>query len=76
MVRRPAATYHLSMDERADALVLLLSPAEAMTVAAALRQYEPYWSPRVDADTLAAQLTDVREQITAVLARLRAAAAG
>ena len=59
----------------ADRLFLELTPAEAMTVAAALRQYEPYWSGRADAAAVAQQLTDLREQITAVLAKLRAAAA-
>ncbi|MGI8417252.1 MAG: hypothetical protein ACR2P2_13825 [Nakamurella sp.] len=57
-----------------DAIVVELSLAEAMTVAAAVRQYEPYWSPSLGQSAVVQELTDTRAQITSVLAKLRAAA--
>ena len=58
-----------------DHLVVELSVAEAMTVAAAVQQYEPYWSPSLDAAAVVAQLAGSTEQIASILAKLRTAAA-
>jgi hypothetical protein len=52
----------------AEGVTLRLSPSEAETIVAALRQYEPYWS----ADKPARQhLAALSEEIMALLARLR-----
>ena len=77
LARREVAAFTIGTMSAApdDGLVLELTLAEAMTVAAALRQYEPYWSGQADAAAIARQLTELREQITAVLGKLRAAAA-
>jgi hypothetical protein len=66
------AVPHSSPGER---ITVELSICEAMTVAAALRQYEPYWSVTDSAAVVADQLAHVREDITAVIAKLRSAAA-
>lgn len=66
----------LAMTEgSAQRLVVELSLPEAMTVSAALRQYEPYWSPRASPSAVAEQLAEIRQQITDVIAKLRLAAA-
>ncbi|WP_375492909.1 hypothetical protein [uncultured Jatrophihabitans sp.] len=59
-------------DER---LVLELSVAEAMTVSAALRQYEPYWSANASPTAVFEQLETLRSHITSVIDKLRVAAA-
>ena len=58
-----------------DHLVVELSLAEAMTVAAAVRQYEPYWSSDLVAAAVVQQLSETTGQIASILAKLRAAAA-
>lgn len=60
------------MASRSDAgkLILQLSQDEAAIIAAALRQYEPYWSP-ADADA-AQKLSELAQDIRNLLDRLRA----
>ena len=58
-----------------DHLVIELSVDEAMTVAAAVQQYEPYLSPQLDAAAVVRQLAGTTEQVAAILAKLRTAAA-
>lgn len=49
-----------------------LSPAEAMRVLAALRQYEPYWS--LDGPlSPAEQLAVIREEITSIMWKIEVA---
>jgi hypothetical protein len=62
---------HCSPTER---VAIELSLCEAMTVSAALRQYEPYWRASDPSDSVAEQLAHVREDVTAVIAKLRSAA--
>ncbi len=58
-----------------DHLLVELSVAEAMTVAAAVQQYEPYWSSKSDAAAVVGQLAGTTEQVASILAKLRTAAA-
>jgi hypothetical protein len=57
-----------------DRVAVELSLCEAMTVSAALRQYEPYWRATDPPDSVAEQLAHVREDVTAVIDKLRTAA--
>ena len=62
---------HSSPEHR---LVLDLSLCEAMTVMAALRQYEPYWHDVDAPEGRGEQLAHVREDVMAVLDKLRSSA--
>lgn len=62
---------HCTPTER---VAIELSLCEAMTVSAALRQYEPYWRENDPPDTVADQLAHVREDVNTVIAKLRTAA--
>lgn len=62
---------HCSPTER---VAIELSLCEAMTVSAALRQYEPYWRASEPSDIVAEQLAHVPEDVMAVIAKLRFAA--
>jgi hypothetical protein len=62
---------HCSATER---VAIELSLCEAMTVSAALRQYEPYWRASEPSDSVAEQLAHVREDVMTVIAKLRCAA--
>ena len=80
MDRGVRPTYHQTMDGSADPLVgehvvVVLSVAEAMTVAAALRQYEPYWPARASPDEIVDRLATLRTHIGSVIDKLRVAAA-
>ena len=63
---------HCSSGER---VAIELSLCEAMTVSAALRQYEPYWRANDPPESVAEQLAHVREDVMAVIDKLRSAAA-
>jgi hypothetical protein len=63
----------VSRDEQ-EVLTVRLTLAEAMTVLAAVRQYEPYWSPRDSAEVIAEQLRTLRLEIESVIAKVRVAA--
>lgn len=53
---------------------LSLSLPEALTVLAALRQYQPYWLSAREADAAAALFQQTRLEIESVIAKLRGAA--
>jgi hypothetical protein len=63
---------HSCPDER---LSIELSLCEAMTISAALRQYEPYWHITDSPQAVAEQLEHIREDIVAVIRKLSSAAA-
>lgn len=62
---------HCTPTER---VAIEFSLCEAMTVSAALRQYEPYWRVNGPPDAVADQLAHVREDVNTVIAKLRTAA--
>lgn len=57
-----------------ELLALRLSPSEAMTVLAAVRQYEPYWSGSDDPQAVATKLHAIRSDVDSVVAKIRDAA--
>jgi hypothetical protein len=60
--------------DAAESITVRFTLSEALTVLAAVRQYEPFWSPNRAGETLATTLRDQREEIDAVIAKLRQAA--
>ena len=58
----------------AESITVRLTLSEALTVLAAVRQYEPFWSPNCASETLAAKLRAQREEVDAVIAKIRQAA--
>jgi hypothetical protein len=68
--------YVVVVPSGSDAHLLIdLTPEEAMTVLAALRQYEPYWPSGESACDVAERLANLRESIMSVIGKIRAAAA-
>jgi hypothetical protein len=61
-------------DAPADSVVVWLTPEEAMTVIAAVRQYEPYWSSAESPEALATRLRTLRTEIESIIAKIRLAA--
>jgi hypothetical protein len=59
-----------------ESVVVRLTPEEAMTVLAAVRQYEPYWPSTESAEAVATRLSTVRMEIESVIAKIRLAARG
>lgn len=59
-----------------DVVVVRLTPEEAMTVLAAVRQYEPYWPSTESKDAVATRLRTVRQEIESVIGKIRLAAQG
>ncbi len=57
-----------------DHVVVRLTAEEAMTVLAAVRQYEPYWPSTESAEAVATRLRTVRTEIESVIAKIRLAA--
>lgn len=57
-----------------DRITVRLTLSEALTVLAAVRQYEPFWSPNCTGETLATKLRAQREDVDAVIAKIRQAA--
>lgn len=55
-------------------VVVRLTVEEAMTVLAAVRQYEPYWSGSESPSALATRLHTLRLEIESVIAKVRLAA--
>lgn len=54
-----------------DSVVVCLTPEEAMTVLAAVRQYEPYWPSTDPPEAVATRLRTVRMEIDSVIAKIR-----
>jgi hypothetical protein len=57
-----------------ESVVVRLTPEEAMTVIAAVRQYEPYWPSAESAEALVTRLRNVRMEIDSIIAKIRIAA--
>jgi hypothetical protein len=57
-----------------ESVVVRLTPEEAMTVLAAVRQYEPYWPSAEPAEAVATRLRTVRMEIDSVITKIRLAA--
>lgn len=62
-------------ESSAGDLCVLLTPEEALTILAALRQYEPYWPANEEPARVAERLRNLRMDIASVTAKIRAAAA-
>ena len=60
--------------DAAESITVRLTLSEALTVLAAVRQYEPFWSPNCVGETLATKLRAQREEVDAVIAKIRQAA--
>jgi hypothetical protein len=60
--------------DAAESITVRLTLSEALTVLAAVRQYEPFWSPNCAGETLAKKLLAQREEVDAVIAKIRQAA--
>ena len=60
--------------DAAESITVRLTLSEALTVLAAVRQYEPFWSPNSAGEMLAAKLRAQREEVDAVIAKIRQAA--
>jgi hypothetical protein len=58
-----------------DEVVLRLTAPEAMTVLAAVRQYEPYWPAGETPEAVGTRLGTVRSEVESVIAKIRSAAA-
>ena len=59
--------------DAAESITVRLTLSEALTVLAAVRQYEPFWSPDAG-ETPATKLRAQREEVDAVIAKIRQAA--
>jgi hypothetical protein len=59
-----------------EGVVVRLTPEEAMTVLAAVRQYEPYWPSTDAAEAVATRLRTVRLEVESVITKIRLAADG
>jgi hypothetical protein len=60
--------------DAAESITVRFTLSEALTVLAAVRQYEPFWSPNCAGETLATTLRAQREDVDAVIAKIRQAA--
>jgi hypothetical protein len=61
-------------NDAAESIAVRLTLSEALTVLAAVRQYEPFWSPDCAGESLATKLRAQREEVDAVIAKIRQAA--
>jgi hypothetical protein len=62
-------------ESSAEDLCIFLTPEQALTILAALRQYEPYWPANEEPARIAERLRNLRMDIASVTAKIQAAAA-